>query len=155
MEQQKTGNPVVIPILDDKLETLLKKYDYTMPSITDQEFNRTIKEIGKKLSETIPSLAIKERTLLKKQEKLAEKRNSCTFERDSLGNVLKPRYQLISTHTARRSGITNMWLSKKYSVGMMMSVSGHKDERTFRDYVKLSADEFADVVAASSLCGMF
>ena len=155
MEQQKTGNPVVIPILDDKLETLLKKYDYCMPSVTDQAFNRTIKEVGEKLSKSVPSLAKKERTLLKKQEKEAEKRNQVLFERDTLGNVLKPRWQLISTHTARRSGITNMYLSGKYTVPQMMSVSGHKDQRTFQEYVKLSMDELAEVVAKSSCDGMF
>lgn len=155
MEQKKTKNMVVIPIMDDKLETLLKKYDYTVPYITDQELNRCIKEICKKLSETIPSLAFKERTLLKKQEKLSEMNGTAIFERDSLGNVLKPRWQLISTHTARRSGITNMYLSRKYTIPQMMSVSGHKDERTFKDYVKLSLDELAEVVASSSCDGMF
>ena len=155
MEQQKTGNKVVIPIVDDKLETLLKKYNYNMPEITDQAFNRVIKDIGEKLSHTIPSLAKTERTLLKKQEKQAEKRNQCSFERDSQGNVLKPRWQLISTHTARRSGITNMYLSQKYTIPQMMSVSGHKEERTFKEYVKLSLDELAEVVAMSSTDGLF
>ena len=143
MEQQKTGNMVVIPISDDKLETLLKKYDYCMPSITDQTFNRTIKEVGEKLSKRFPSLAKKERTLLKKQEKDAEKRNQVSFKRDAYGNVLKPRWQLISTQSARRSGITNMYLSGKYTVQQMMSVSGHKDQRTFLDYIKLSTYELA------------
>ena len=73
--------------------------------------------------------------------------------------VSKPRiisrWQLISTHTARRSGITNMHLSRKYTIPQMMSVSGHKDERTFKDYVKLSLDELAEVVASSSCDGMF
>ena len=151
----KTGNMVVIPISDDKLETLLKKYDYCMPSITDQTFNRTIKEVGEKLSKRFPSLAKNERTLLKKQEKDAEKRNQVSFKRDAYGNVLKPRWQLISTHTARRSGITNMYLSGKYPVQQMRSVSGHKDRRTFLDYVKLSMDELAEVVAKSSCDGMF
>ena len=126
-----------------------------MPSVTDQSFNRTIKEVGEKLSKKVPSLAKKERTLLKKQEKEAEKRNQVLFERDTLGNVLKPRWQLISTHTARRSGITNMYLSGKYTVPQMMSVSGHKDQRTFQEYVKLSMDELAEVVAKSSCDGMF
>ena len=155
MEQKKTQNMVVIPITDDKLEILLKKYDYSVPYITDQTMNDYIKQIGEKLSETIPSLSKKERTLLKKQEKQAEERECRTFERDSQGNVLKPRWQLISTHTARRSCITLIWLSKKYTVPQMMVVSGHKDERTFRDYVKLSLDEFAEEVAKSSCDGMF
>lgn len=28
-----------------------------------------------------------------------------------------------------------------------MSVSGHKDAKTFREYVKLSSDEIADAIA--------
>ena len=121
----------------------------------NEAFNRTIKEVGEKLSKSVASLAKKERTLLKKQEKEAEKRNQCSFERDKYGNVLKPRWQLISTHTARRSGITNMYLSGKYTVQQMMSVSGHKDQRTFLDYVKLSMDELAEGVAKSCCDGMF
>ena len=61
----------------------------------------------------------------------------------------------ISTHTARRSGITNMYLSGKYTIPEMMSVSGHKDQRTLLDYVKLSMDELAEVIAKSSCDGMF
>lgn len=29
----------------------------------------------------------------------------------------------------------------------MMSISGHKDQRTFMDYIKLSSDELADSIA--------
>lgn len=155
MEQEKTGNLVAIPIVDDKLETLLQKYNYNVPYVTDQAFNRTIKEIGRRLSETIPQLGIKETTLLKKHEKIAEEDGTATYERDKFGNVVKPRWAMISTHTARRSGITNMYLSGKYTVPQMMSVSGHHDERTFREYVKLSGDELAEMVAHSSVDGMF
>ncbi len=144
MEQEKTDNLIVIPIMDERLEILLKKYNYNVPNVADQNMNRTIKEIGRKLSKTVPSLAVKERTLLTLQEREAEKRGEKTFERDSQGNVIKPRWQMICTHTARRSAITNMYLSKKYTVPQMMSVSGHKDERTFLDYVKILLDENAE-----------
>ena len=43
----------------------------------------------------------------------------------------------------------------RYSTLQMTSVSGHKDERTFRDNVKLSLDEFVEEVAKSSCDGMF
>lgn len=155
MEQQKTGNLVAIPIVDERLEALLKKYNYNVPYITDQALNRTIKEIGYELSKTVPQLAVREITLLKKQEKLAEAAGEVSFERDKFGNVVKPRWAMISTHTARRSAITNMYLSGKYTIPQMMSVSGHVDERTFRDYVKLSGDELAEMVAHSSVDGMF
>lgn len=39
-----------------------------------------------------------------------------------------------------------MYKSGKYTIPVMMSVSGHKDERTFRDYVKLDKDELAEMV---------
>ncbi len=48
-----------------------------------------------------------------------------------------------------------MYLSKKYTVPQMMSVSGHKDERTFLDYVKLSLDEKAEELFKLSADGMF
>ncbi|MDE7459848.1 MAG: site-specific integrase [Paramuribaculum sp.] len=155
MEQEKTGNMVVIPIMDDRLEVLLKAYNYNVPKIADQNINRTIKEIGRKLSKTVPSLAVKERTLLTLQEKQAEKSGRCKFERDSQGYVIKPKWQMIGTHTARRSAITNMYLSDKYTIPQIMSVSGHKDERTFKEYVKLSLDEKAEELFKSSKDGMF
>ena len=122
-----------------------------------EEIARDMFLIGcyEKLSHTIPSLAKTERTLLKKQEIQAEKRNQCSFERDSQGNVLKPRWQLISSHTCRRSCITNLYLSGKYTIPQMMSVSGHKEERTFREYVKLNMDELAETVVRSSTDGLF
>jgi hypothetical protein len=37
----------------------------------------------------------------------------------------------------------------------MMKVSGHKDVKTFLDYVKLTQDEYADSVSEASGDGMF
>ena len=155
MQQQKTKNMVVIPIMDSRLETLLKKYNYNIPKVADQNINRTIKKIGERLSKSVPSLAVKEITKLTKQERTAELEGKVSFERNARGEVIKPRYQLIMTHTARRSGITNMYLSGKYSVQQIMAVSGHKDDRTFRDYVKLSLDEKAEEIFKLSSDGMF
>jgi hypothetical protein len=59
-----------------------------------------------------------------------------------------PRYNCVTTHTARRSGITNMYLSHKYTIVQMMHVSGHKTQKTFMDYIKLSSDEIADEIDA-------
>ena len=49
---------------------------------------------------------------------------------------------------ARRSGITNMYLSHKFTIVQMMHVSGHKTQKTFMDYIKLSSDEIADEIDA-------
>ena len=42
LNQQKTKGKVVIPILNDELETLLKKYDYNGPEVCEQVINRYI-----------------------------------------------------------------------------------------------------------------
>lgn len=159
LQQVKTKANVVIPILDTKLETLLKKYNYNVPFLNDVVFNRYIKEICHKLSETMPSLAKKERTKLNKKELLREqearKNNKELFEYDEQGFPIKPRWELVSSHTARRTAITNMFVSGKYTTTQMMYVSGHKKEKTFYNYIKLSRDEYADNIASVSSDGLF
>ena len=71
-------------------------------------------------------------------------------ETDLNGNVIVPRYECVTSHTARRTGITNMYLSHKYTILQMMHVSGHKTQKTFMDYIKLSSGEIADEIAAMS-----
>ena len=61
-------------------------------------------------------------------------------EYDEQGYPIRPRWELVASHTARRSCITNMYLSQKFTVPQMMSVSGHKTETMFYKYVKLSLD---------------
>jgi integrase len=153
--QQKTQSQVVIPIVDKRLELLLQKYDYNIPKIADQNINRTIKVIGERLSKTVLSLAQKSETVLTLQEKTAEKRGERVFERNEQGNVVKAKFMMITTHSARRTCITNMYLSGKYTTPQMMKVSGHKDVKTFLDYVKLTQDEYADSVSEASGDGMF
>ena len=159
LSQVKTKVQVVIPILDPRLETLLKKYNYNVPHLNDVVFNRYIKEICHKLSETLPSLAVLERTKLNKKEngreEIARRDGKELFKYDEQGFPVKPRWELVSSHTARRTAITNMFLSGKYSIRQMMYVSGHKKEKTFNNYIKLSLDEFADNVAYASIDGLF
>lgn len=159
LEQMKTKARVVIPILDPKLETLLKKYNYNVPKLNDVVFNRYIKEICHKLSETTPSLSFMERTKLNKKElereKEAKKEKKVIFQYDEQGYPIKPKWELVSSHTARRTAITNMFLSGKYSTAQMMYVSGHKKEKTFNNYIKLSLDEYADNVASATDDGLF
>ena len=58
--------------------------------------------------------------------------------------------QMVSLHTARRTFITNIYLSGKFSVEFMMKLSGHKKYDTFKKYVRLSAEEYADDIAKSA-----
>ena len=160
LEQTKTGNRVCVPIVGSQLKTLLKKYNYCVPKISDQEIDRAIKNICESLSVSIPSLAIKEKTILKKHEKIAlythKDGGRKLFELNEKGECIKPKWAMVSSHTARRTCITNMYLARKadgspkYTLAEMMHVSGHKTESQFREYIKCSLDEYAEMVAAAN-----
>lgn len=143
LTQQKTGNKVYVPILNGNLEAILAKYGYNVPRVSDVVLNRYIKAILRELSATVPSLAVEERTMLTMKERASK----TEFKDDGKGNVVKPRWAMVSTHTARRTGITLLYKSKLYDIPQMMHVSGHKDTKTFMDYIKLSGQEVADNIA--------
>lgn len=120
--QQKTRERVIIPIRGE-LETILKKYNYTLPKTFEQKVNENIKKIGAraKITELIPV----------ESNKGGMKKND---------NVKK--CDLIKTHTARRSGCTNMYLAKIPTIDIM-KISGHKTEREFLKYIKIGKEETA------------
>ena len=146
--QKKTRNEVKIPIMNPNLKAICEKYDYNLPSVVDVILNRYIKNILKDLSEKVPSLAKIVTTKLTQKQKQLEIDGKLEVERNDKGEVVMPRYNCVTTHTARRSGITNMYLSHKFTIVQMMHVSGHKTQKTFMDYIKLSSDEIADEIDA-------
>ena len=127
LTQQKTGEQVIIPIRAE-LETILNKYDYTLPHTWEQKVNEHIKDIAK----------------------LAGIKEKVSFEEKKGGLTVKqslPKNQLIKTHTARRSGCTNMYLAKIPTIGIMQ-ISGHKTEREFLKYIKVSKQQNADILSS-------
>lgn len=144
--QQKTKNMVVIPILNDNLLKIAEKYSYDIPEVSDVILNRYIKGILKELANSVPTLAELEPTMLTMKERSKEAKGEVSYQRIG-GRVVKPRYELVTSHTARRSGITNLYLTGMFDDIQMMSISGHKDPKTFREYIKLSSDEIADKIA--------
>ena len=154
INQHKTKNPVIIPILDDNLIVLLKKYDYNVPKLWDVSLNRNIKNTLEVLSKSVPSLAKEERTILtlpeKRMEEEARRKGEELFKYDKEGFPIKARWEMVSLHTARRTFITNVYLSGKFSTEFMMKLSGHTKYDTFKRYVRLSLDEYADDIAKSA-----
>ncbi|MDO9339333.1 MAG: tyrosine-type recombinase/integrase [Bacteroidales bacterium] len=120
--QQKTGERVVIPIRHE-LEIILKRYDYTLPKTFEQKINDRIKDIGK----------------------LAGITEVINYEENRGGLRVKKsvkKYQLIKTHTARRSGCTNLYLAGIPLIDIM-KLSGHKTPKEFLKYIKTGKDETA------------
>jgi integrase len=57
-----------------------------------------------------------------------------------------PKYELIKTHTARRSGATYMYLDGVPNLSIM-KITGHKTEREFLKYIRVSKEETAEMLA--------
>lgn len=55
--------------------------------------------------------------------------------------TVRPKYELVSSHTARRSCITNLYLGGRLSTGQIRCISGHADEESFKRYLCQSNEE--------------
>jgi integrase len=53
------------------------------------------------------------------------------------------KYNLISTHTARRSFATNLFLADVPPISIM-KITGHKTERAFLSYIRMTSEQNAD-----------
>lgn len=126
MKTRKTGNIVVIPIKPE-LETILGKYKYKLPKTYEQKVNRYIKEIARELEIT------------EKVEIQKIKGGIKTIQ-------MVPKCDLIKTHTARRTSVTLMYLAG-IDTEYIMKITGHKTEKSFRKYLKISKEEAANKIA--------
>lgn len=121
IQQKKTNDIVYIPI-HSAVRQILEKYTESPPKvISNQKFNEALKMICKKADLGVVNIDGK------------------SFE----------KWELVSTHTARRSFATNAYLSKSMDVYQIMNCTGHKSESSFLRYLKLDGRDFAIQAAES------
>lgn len=121
---EKTSELIVIP-LNKFVREIIKKYDNNLPPvISNQKMNEYLKEIGKKaeINETV---------------KMAITRGGKTE------NTLHKKFELVTTHTARRSFATNAYLVDIPSISIM-KITGHKTESSFMKYIRISQEDNAN-----------
>lgn len=125
----KTGAEVTIPA-HPRLIEILERYNGSAPKVNHITFNKKIKDICKLagindiVKRTITRGGVKETTEYKK-------------------------WELVSSHTARRSGATNM-----YKCGIplhdIMMITGHTTEKMLLKYICITDEENARRLAKSS-----
>jgi integrase len=123
---KKTGSKVVVPI-PDVVEKILERNDGIPESLPDQTINRLIKEIGE----------------------LAGLDDKVWTSRTVGGRTTRTehmKFELIKTHTARRSFCTNAYLADVSTLDIM-ALSGHKSETSFLRYIKVTQEEHADRIS--------
>jgi integrase len=111
---QKSKKKIEIPMRPEFKE-ILKKYNNTLPRMTSQELGRYIKQVGEMVG---INDHIEVRTTTAGKDK----------------TVIKFKYELITTHTARRTAASLM-----YFYGMnardIMAITGHTKIETFEKYI--------------------
>jgi len=124
--QQKTNTKVTIP-LHPVVTEILEKYNYDLPApITNQKFNEFIKQACR-----IAEINSPETTTRTEGGKLI----TSTFE----------KWEHVTSHTGRRSFCTNMYKRGLQSL-TIMSISGHKTEKSFLKYIKVKQEEHAEIM---------
>ncbi len=121
--QAKTGDRVTIPILPQVLR-ILEKYDYQFKS--NAKINVQLKEICKiaKIDQVIRQKSYVKGVLVDKAYK---------------------KYELVSSHAARRSFATNSY-QKGIPTATIVKITGHRTEKSFYKYIKLDNKEHADIL---------
>jgi integrase len=114
---QKTADPLIIP-LNSYSRTILEKYNYKLPEFKQQKFNGYLKEVGK-----VAGIDAPEQVVTHKQAQRIEK--------------TVPKYELMTSHTARRTFITQS-IIRGIPIPAIRKMTGHKDLKSFQKYIKLT-----------------
>ena len=125
--QFKTKDRVTIPI-HRTVRAILDKYHDQLPEpISNQKFNDYLKEV----TQMVESLQVLETRLITKGGKTIED--------------VKPKWQLVSSHTGRRSFATNAF-ERGTPTMSIMAITGHRTEKAFLGYIKTSASKHAEII---------
>ncbi|MBL7909917.1 MAG: site-specific integrase [Bacteroidia bacterium] len=128
LRTEKTNELVSVPV-HPLIEQIMQKYkgkysNSLPPSFPNQVMNAYLKDIGER-AEFFESVTIKKTKGGKKNET----------------SYLK--YQLITTHTARRSFATNLFLQEFPAISIM-KITGHRSEKNFLNYIKMTPHQNAE-----------
>lgn len=116
---QKTDEKVSIPI-HPALKVLLEKYEYNLSrlKISNQKFNKAVKDLCQEVGIT------KEVEIIR-------------YEKGERKYLQIPKYQLIASHTGRRTFITNSILAG-IPLSVIQKITGHKKLSTLQKYVDIA-----------------
>lgn len=126
IQQQKTNEFVTIPLHPIFL-AIWNKYNGVLPAnISNQKFNDNLKDVCREAG-------LNERVM--KSITKGGKKQTTVYE----------KWQLVSSHTARRSFATNLYKSGFPSISIMQ-ITGHKTESSFLKYIKVTKEEHAKML---------
>jgi len=123
---QKTNDPVFIP-LHPIVTEIIDKYAGLPKGMSNQKFNEYIKKVA-------------EIAEIKTPVSVEEMRGKMKF------HSTKPKYKVVTSHTARRSFATNAYKAE-VPIPSLMLITGHRTETAFLRYIRISKEENAVLMA--------
>jgi integrase len=124
----KTKQRVIIPLANPTLRAILAKHGNRAPKgMTNQRMNAYLKELCRIAGFTAQVEVNRYRAGRHDQE-------------------LLPKYELVSTHTARRSFATNAF-KRGMAAADIMKFTGHTTIASFMKYIKTTTEESAVILA--------
>lgn len=127
---KKTKVTVIIPI-HDFVQEIFTKYNGDITSgLSCQHFNRYMKKLTKMMG-------------------FNDKITFSYTRGSSLVTETREEWELISSHTARRSFATNMILSGMATY-QVMAITGHTTEKAFYRYLRLTKDNISKQIAGNN-----
>lgn len=122
MIQKKTDRTVLVPVLDMRLSEIIERWGGSTPKVSISMMNLKIKSLCRMAGIDSPTTV-------------------CCRKGGMKIKTVRPKYELVSSHTARRSCITNLYLGGRLSTGQIRCISGHADEESFKRYLCQSNEE--------------
>ncbi|WP_044270413.1 site-specific integrase [Bacteroides timonensis] len=121
---KKTNVDVKVPA-HDYVKEIFAKYGGNIPGgLCIQYFNKYLKVIMKEIGLNDPV-------------------TYSYTQGGQLKTVTREKWELISSHTARRSAATNMYLTGRMKTFEIMKLTGHRSEQNFFRYIRLTGDDTA------------
>lgn len=130
LRTRKTDTPIVLPIHPVIRDILECGFELTK-TISDQKMNTYIKRLAK-MAQIDEKVAVREFRSGMPQTRVVEK------------------YELITTHTARRSFATNLLKAKDVPLAAISKALGHSKITTTMRYLRIGAEDNAAILAQSS-----
>jgi len=126
--QQKTGKYIHINMPDEAVE-ILEKYMFKIPQLADQYYNRVLKKLFQEAG-------------------FDDKIQVITAIGAKKTKIFVPKYTKISSHTARRTGITEL-IRLGIPPKVIMQLSGHLNMNSLERYIKLNDSESLKLIKNS------
>lgn len=123
--QTKTGGRVIMPC-SPRIVEVMKRHDGRVPKYTRVNMNKLIKEVCREVGiDDVIEVPKSKRKILRKKD----------------GEPVY-KWELVGTHTARRTGATLLYLAGVPTIQCMM-ITGHRTESSFLKYIKVTGEENA------------